>query len=324
MASGSRPARRRGPRDLDPHLPAACGRMLRREAERLGCARTSRSTTGRPGAAREAEPGRARGIRSASSRAVSTRRSRTRRTSSSTPAMYRARVASFYDQTVAEVYERYQRRLHASNAVDFDDMLILTVEVLERFPRRASAGRRRSATCSSTSTRTRTTPSTGCCSSWPRSTRTFVPWAIRTSPSTPSEAPTSATSSSSSGTSRHPDDRARAELPLDERHPRGGERVISHNGERKEKASGRSSGGRAGARGRGGGRGPEARYVAAEIAGLVEEGYSGNEIAVFYRMNAQSRVLEETLRLAGIDYRSSAGRASTSGPRSRTRSRTCR
>ena len=37
---------------------------------------------------------------------------------------------------------------------------------------------------------------------WPRSTRTFVPWAIRTSPSTPSEAPTSATSSSSSATSR--------------------------------------------------------------------------------------------------------------------------
>ena len=36
----------------------------------------------------------------------------------------------------------------------------------------------------------------------------------------------------------------------------------------------------------------EARFVAAEIAGLVEEGYSGSEIAVFYRTNAQSRVLE--------------------------------
>jgi DNA helicase-2/ATP-dependent DNA helicase PcrA len=50
------------------------------------------------------------------------------------PAEYRARVQSFYDQTVAEVYERYQRRLHASNAMDFDDLLFLTVEVLERFP----------------------------------------------------------------------------------------------------------------------------------------------------------------------------------------------
>ena len=45
-----------------------------------------------------------------------------------------ARVASFWDQTVAETYELYQRRLHASNAVDFDDLLMLTVEVLRRFP----------------------------------------------------------------------------------------------------------------------------------------------------------------------------------------------
>ena len=46
----------------------------------------------------------------------------------------------------------------------------------------------------------------------------------------------------------------------------------------------------------------EARYVAAQIAGLVEEGYSGSEIAIFYRMNAQSRVLEQTLRLHQIGY----------------------
>ncbi len=46
----------------------------------------------------------------------------------------------------------------------------------------------------------------------------------------------------------------------------------------------------------------ESRYVAAQIAGLVEEGYSGSEISVFYRMNAQSRVLEQTLRLHQIGY----------------------
>ncbi len=50
------------------------------------------------------------------------------------PDEYMSRVASFYDKTVAEVYERYQRRLIGSNAVDFDDMLMLTVEALERFP----------------------------------------------------------------------------------------------------------------------------------------------------------------------------------------------
>src|SRR5215218_3866256 len=50
------------------------------------------------------------------------------------PDEYLRRVQSFYDQTVAEVYELYQRRLFSSNAVDFDDILMLTVEVLERFP----------------------------------------------------------------------------------------------------------------------------------------------------------------------------------------------
>src|SRR5207247_1845929 len=46
----------------------------------------------------------------------------------------------------------------------------------------------------------------------------------------------------------------------------------------------------------------EARYVAAEIARLVEEGYNGREIAVFYRMNAQSRVLEDVLVRQGVAY----------------------
>ena len=50
------------------------------------------------------------------------------------PEEYAARVASFWDQTVAEAYELYQRRLHASNAADFDDLLMLTVQVFERFP----------------------------------------------------------------------------------------------------------------------------------------------------------------------------------------------
>jgi DNA helicase-2/ATP-dependent DNA helicase PcrA len=50
------------------------------------------------------------------------------------PDDYLSRVESFYDQTVADVYRLYQKRLHDSNAMDFDDMLMLTVEVLERFP----------------------------------------------------------------------------------------------------------------------------------------------------------------------------------------------
>ena len=46
----------------------------------------------------------------------------------------------------------------------------------------------------------------------------------------------------------------------------------------------------------------EARFVAAEIAGLIEFGYSRSEIAVVYRTNAQSRVLEDVLVRQGIDY----------------------
>ncbi len=46
----------------------------------------------------------------------------------------------------------------------------------------------------------------------------------------------------------------------------------------------------------------EARYVASEINRLVEEGTPRDEIAVFYRMNAQSRVLEDTLVRFEIPY----------------------
>ncbi len=46
----------------------------------------------------------------------------------------------------------------------------------------------------------------------------------------------------------------------------------------------------------------EARYVAGEIERLVDEGMSRDEVAVFYRTNAQSRVLEDTLVRYGVSY----------------------
>src|ERR687884_580417 len=114
---------------------AACGRILRREAPRLGY-RTNFTIYDQADQIRlvkacleelERDPKRftPRGIHeqisSAKNQLVG-------------PEEYRSRVASFYDQTVAEVYALYQRRLFGSNAVDFDDMLYLTVDVLERFP----------------------------------------------------------------------------------------------------------------------------------------------------------------------------------------------
>src|SRR4051812_22727064 len=46
----------------------------------------------------------------------------------------------------------------------------------------------------------------------------------------------------------------------------------------------------------------EARYVAGEVERLADEGMSRDEIAVFYRANAQSRVLEDTLVRYGVSY----------------------
>jgi DNA helicase-2/ATP-dependent DNA helicase PcrA len=46
----------------------------------------------------------------------------------------------------------------------------------------------------------------------------------------------------------------------------------------------------------------EAAFVSRTIGQLREEGTEYREIAIFYRTNAQSRVLEDSLRLAGIPY----------------------
>ena len=115
---------------------SACGRILRREAERLGYrSQLHDLRLGRPAPRSsrqcleelERDPKRfvPRGIHSQISNA---------KNQLIGPDEYASRVASFYDQTVADVYSLYQRKLFTSNAVDFDDMLMLTVDVLQRFP----------------------------------------------------------------------------------------------------------------------------------------------------------------------------------------------
>jgi DNA helicase II / ATP-dependent DNA helicase PcrA len=46
---------------------------------------------------------------------------------------YRDRIGSFFEQTAADIYELYEKRLHAMNAMDFDDLLFRSVNVLELF-----------------------------------------------------------------------------------------------------------------------------------------------------------------------------------------------
>ena len=48
-----------------------------------------------------------------------------------------------FEQVVAEVYALYQRRLQQANAMDFDDLILKTVEVLQRFPESKSRFRSR-------------------------------------------------------------------------------------------------------------------------------------------------------------------------------------
>src|SRR5688572_19482093 len=46
---------------------------------------------------------------------------------------YRQLVGSYFEQTVADVYEQYERELHRMNAMDFDDLLFRAVNLLELF-----------------------------------------------------------------------------------------------------------------------------------------------------------------------------------------------
>jgi DNA helicase-2/ATP-dependent DNA helicase PcrA len=47
---------------------------------------------------------------------------------------YRIKVGSFFEQTAADVYEVYEQRAHSMNAMDFDDLLFRCVNLFELFP----------------------------------------------------------------------------------------------------------------------------------------------------------------------------------------------
>lgn len=59
------------------------------------------------------------------------------------PADYRNRTQNHFEEVVAEVYALYQERLTAANAMDFDDLIMKTVDVLQKFPEARSRYRHR-------------------------------------------------------------------------------------------------------------------------------------------------------------------------------------
>jgi DNA helicase-2/ATP-dependent DNA helicase PcrA len=50
------------------------------------------------------------------------------------PADYRNATVNNFEEIVAEIYAIYQQRLTSANAMDFDDLIMKTVEVLQKFP----------------------------------------------------------------------------------------------------------------------------------------------------------------------------------------------
>jgi DNA helicase-2/ATP-dependent DNA helicase PcrA len=284
---------------------AACGRILRREAPRLGY-RSNFTIYDQADQVRlakqcleelERDPKRfvPRGIHAQISMA---------KNQLIGPEEYKARVASFYDQTVAEAYALYQRRLHSSNAVDFDDLLMLTVEVFERFPEALTR--------------------------WQKAFRyVLVDEYQDTNHAQYRLLQLLAGQHKNVFAVGDPDQSIYAFRGADirnilefERDFGGGRLIaleqnyrstnsilraanslITHNRERKPKNLWSELG-----------EGDpvrvvevedehaEARFVAAEVASLIEEGYAGSELAVFYRTNAQSRVLEDVLVRQEIPY----------------------
>jgi DNA helicase II / ATP-dependent DNA helicase PcrA len=47
---------------------------------------------------------------------------------------FRRQQGSFFEQTAADVYELYEKRMHEANSMDFDDLLVRAVNLFELFP----------------------------------------------------------------------------------------------------------------------------------------------------------------------------------------------
>ena len=114
---------------------AACARILRAEAPRLGYTRQytiydqadSRRLVKRCIDELDIDPKRF--TPAAVQSQISAAKNRL-----SDAAAYREIVGGYFEQTVADVFELYEKELHRMNAMDFDDLLGRTVNVLELFP----------------------------------------------------------------------------------------------------------------------------------------------------------------------------------------------
>ena len=217
---------------------------------------------------------------------------------------YRIKVSSFFEQTAADVYEVYERRLHAANAMDFDDLLFRCVNLFELFPEARDRYRRAFRHV--------------LVDEYQDTNRAQYRW-LQLLCEEHRNLAVVGDDDQSIYAFRGADIRNILEFERDfpdahvvklEQNYRSTETildaanaVIANNRSRKAKSLWSELG-----------RGDpvhvreledehaEARFVVSEIERLVDEGGSRDEMAVFYRTNAQSRVLEDMLVRYGVSY----------------------
>jgi DNA helicase II / ATP-dependent DNA helicase PcrA len=217
---------------------------------------------------------------------------------------YRLKVSTFFEQTAADVYELYEKRLHAANAMDFDDLLFRCVNLFELFEEVRNRYRRSFRHV--------------LVDEYQDTNRAQYRWLqlltdehrnlfVIGDDDQSVYAFRGADIENILGFERDHPDATVVKLEQNYRSTQtilnASNGVISNNRQRKDKFLWSDLGD----------GDPvhvreledehaEARFVVSEIERLVDEGSSRDEIAVFYRTNAQSRVLEDMLVRYGVGY----------------------
>ncbi|MBA2764895.1 MAG: UvrD-helicase domain-containing protein [Thermoleophilaceae bacterium] len=284
---------------------SACARMLRADGERLGYTRGF-TIYDQPDSLRlikqcvdalDIDPKRfsPRGIQRQISDAKNTLKD---------ASAYREQIGSFFEQTTADVYELYEQRIHQMNAMDFDDLLMRSVNLLELFP--------------SVLERYQHAFQQILVDEYQDTNRAQYRWLGLLAGEHRNLAVVGDDDQSVYGFRGadirnildFEDDFPDARVIKLEQNYRSTQTILSaanavvaNNRNRKAKALWTDAGdGDPVALRELEDEHAEARFVAGEIDRLVAEGRSRDEVAVFYRTNAQSRVLEDTLVRYGVGY----------------------
>jgi DNA helicase-2/ATP-dependent DNA helicase PcrA len=217
---------------------------------------------------------------------------------------YRLKVGSFFEQTAADVYDLYEQRLHSANAMDFDDLLFRCVNLFELFDEVRDRYRRSFRHV--------------LVDEYQDTNQAQYRWLQLLGEEHRNLA---VVGDDDQSIYRFRGADIRNILDFEDHFPdatvvkleqnyrstqtilNASNAVISNNRSRKEKSLWSELG-----------EGDpvhvreledehaEARFVVSEIERLVDEGGSRDDIAVFYRANAQSRVLEDMLVRYGVSY----------------------